>query len=92
MHRYNFALIVRTTLIRDPDTIARAIQPQHGTIMAIDVYLQIEGIKGESANSAHRDWIELTSVHMGVIQPRSATVKSAFGHNDHFHVEIKEML
>ena len=30
--------------------------------MAIDVYLQIDGIKGESADSAHQGWIELSSV------------------------------
>ena len=48
--------------------------------MVIDVYLQIEGIKGESAGSAHQGWIELTSVHMGVIQPRSATASTAGGH------------
>lgn len=47
--------------------------------MAIDVYLQIEGIKGESADSAHQGWIELTSVHMGVTQPRSSTVSTAGG-------------
>ena len=29
--------------------------------MAIDVYLQIDGIKGESTDSAHQGWIELTS-------------------------------
>ena len=29
--------------------------------MAIDVYLQIDGIKGESQDSAHQGWIELTS-------------------------------
>lgn len=49
--------------------------------MAIDVYLQIEGIKGESADSAHQGWIELVSVHMGVIQPRSATASTAGGHS-----------
>ena len=48
--------------------------------MAIDVYLQIDGIKGESADSAHKDWIELTSVSFGVLQPRSATASSAGGH------------
>ena len=26
--------------------------------MAIDVYLQIEGIKGESGDSKHQGWIE----------------------------------
>nr|WP_315401463.1 type VI secretion system tube protein Hcp [uncultured Duganella sp.] len=48
--------------------------------MAIDVYLQIDGIKGESADSAHQGWIELTSVHMGVAQPRSATASTGGGH------------
>lgn len=49
--------------------------------MAIDVYLQIEGIKGESADSAHQGWIEITSVHWGVTQPRSASVSTAGGHS-----------
>ena len=31
--------------------------------MAIDVYLQIEGIKGESQDLAHQGWIECTEVH-----------------------------
>lgn len=48
--------------------------------MAIDVYLQIEGIKGESADSAHQDWIELTSAHWGVTQPRSTSVSTSGGH------------
>jgi type VI secretion system secreted protein Hcp len=48
--------------------------------MAIDVYLQIDGIKGESADSAHQGWIELTSAHWGVIQPRSATASTGGGH------------
>lgn len=48
--------------------------------MAIDVYLQIDGIRGESADSAHVGWIELTSAHMGVTQPRSATASTGGGH------------
>lgn len=48
--------------------------------MAIDVYLQIDGIKGESADSAHQGWIELSSVNMGVVQPRSATASTSGGH------------
>lgn len=48
--------------------------------MAIDVYLQIDGIKGESADSAHQGWIEITSAHMGVVQPRSATASTSGGH------------
>lgn len=48
--------------------------------MAIDVYLQIEGIKGESQDSAHQSWIECTEVHWSVVQPRSATASTGGGH------------
>ncbi len=48
--------------------------------MAIDVYLQIDGIKGESADSTHQGWIELTSAQWGVRQPKSATASTAGGH------------
>lgn len=48
--------------------------------MAIDVYLQIEGIKGESADSAHAGWIECLAVHWGVTQPKSATASTGGGH------------
>lgn len=52
-----------------------------GGIMALDVYLQIDGIKGESADSAHQGWIEVTSAHWGVTQPRSATASTGGGHS-----------
>lgn len=48
--------------------------------MALDAYLQIDGIKGESADSGHQGWIELTTVHWGVMQPRATTVSTAGGH------------
>lgn len=48
--------------------------------MAIDVYLQIDGIKGESADEKHKDWIECSSVHWGVMQPKSATASTGGGH------------
>ncbi|WP_413673496.1 Hcp family type VI secretion system effector [Massilia cellulosiltytica] len=48
--------------------------------MATDVYLSIDGIKGESADSAHQGWIELTSAQWGVTQPRSATASTGGGH------------
>ena len=53
---------------------------QFGGTMAIDAYPQIDGIKGESTDSAHRDWIAMTSVHLGVVQPRSATMSTGGGH------------
>jgi len=48
--------------------------------MAVDAYLQIDGIKGESADSNHIGWIEITSASWGVKQPRSATASTAGGH------------
>lgn len=48
--------------------------------MAIDVYFQIDGIKGESSDSAHPGWIELVTAHWGVTQPRSSTVSTGGGH------------
>jgi type VI secretion system secreted protein Hcp len=48
--------------------------------MAADAYLQIEGIKGESADERHRDWIEVSNVSWSVNQPRASTVSTAGGH------------
>jgi type VI secretion system secreted protein Hcp len=50
--------------------------------MAIDAYLQIEGIKGESTDEKHKDWIEVSSVSWNVHQPRSTTVSTAGGHTN----------
>lgn len=47
--------------------------------MAIDAYLQIEGIKGESADAGHKDWIEVSHVAWSVHQPRASTVSTAGG-------------
>lgn len=49
--------------------------------MAIDLYLQIEDIKGESSDSAHQGWIECMSVNWSLSQPKSATASTAGGHN-----------
>ena len=56
--------------------------PPHkqAAIMAADFYLQIDGIKGESADSAHQGWIELSAALWGVTQPRSATASTGGGH------------
>jgi type VI secretion system secreted protein Hcp len=48
--------------------------------MAIDVYLHIDGIKGESTDDRHKDWIECKSVSWAVEQPRSATSSTGGGH------------
>jgi type VI secretion system secreted protein Hcp len=63
--------------------------------VAIDAYLQIEGIKGESADSAHQGWIELTSAHWGVTQPRSSSVSTSgghtAGHSDHRTLTLSKL-
>lgn len=48
--------------------------------MAIDVYLQIEGIKGESTDAGHKEWIECSDVNWAIMQPRSATASTGGGH------------
>lgn len=58
--------------------------------MAIDVYLQIDGIKGESQDDKHKDWIECESVNWGLIQPRSATASTGGGHTAE-RVEVQEV-
>ena len=47
--------------------------------MANDSYLQVDGVKGESADSGHKDWIEILSYDHSIKQPASATANSAGG-------------
>jgi len=58
--------------------------------VAIDVYLQIDGIKGESQDDKHKDWIECSSVHWGIVQPKSATASTGGGHTAE-RAELKEV-
>ena len=46
----------------------------------IDAYLQIDGIKGESTDDKHKDWIEVSNVLYAVNQPRAESVSTAGGH------------
>ncbi len=48
--------------------------------MAIDIYLQLEGIKGESADSQHYGWIECELADWIITQPKSASSSSNGGH------------
>lgn len=48
--------------------------------MAVDAYLYIEGVKGESTDSKHAGWVECLSVHWGATQPRSPVASTAGGH------------
>jgi type VI secretion system secreted protein Hcp len=63
--------------------------------MAIDVYLQIDGIKGESGDDKHRDWIECRSVKWEIIQPKSATASTGGGHTaercEHSDITISKL-
>ena len=63
--------------------------------MAIDVYLQIDGIKGESTDDRHKEWIECKSVHWGMLQPKSATASTGGGHTaercEHEEITLKKL-
>jgi len=48
--------------------------------MANDAYLQIDGIKGESADQKHKDWIEVSNVLYAIHQPRAEVVSTGGGH------------
>jgi type VI secretion system secreted protein Hcp len=52
-----------------------------GVRMAIDVYLKIDGIMGESRDDTHMGWIECLSVEWKLLQPRSATASTGGGHS-----------
>ena len=48
--------------------------------MAVDAYLQIDSIKGESTDERHRDWLEVSNVIYAVNQPRAESLSTAGGH------------
>ncbi len=39
----------------------------------VDIYMAIDGLKGESTDSEHKDWIEVLSFSHSITQPASAT-------------------
>jgi type VI secretion system secreted protein Hcp len=45
--------------------------------MSFDAFIQLEGIKGESTDDKHKDWIEVLSYGFGASQPQSGTASSA---------------
>ena len=47
--------------------------------MAADNFLQIDGIKGESTDDAHKDWIEVLSFNSGVSQMASGSASTSGG-------------
>lgn len=48
--------------------------------MASDAYLRFDGIKGESQDYGHKEWIEISGVRWAIQQPKSATASTAGGH------------
>ena len=48
--------------------------------MANDAYLRFDGIKGESQDHGHKEWIEISGVRWAIQQPKSATASTAGGH------------
>lgn len=48
--------------------------------MAIDAYLQLGDIKGDSTDEKHKGWVEVRNVDWGVSQPRATSVSTAGGH------------
>ena len=64
--------------------------------MAIDVYLQIDGIKGESTDSRHAGWIECISASWEITQPKSATASTGGGHTavrgEHSEIVISKIV
>lgn len=64
--------------------------------MAIDTYLQIDGIKGESTDSQHKDWIDVLSYSGLTVPPASEPVKAAdakqTGASQHGHLVITKQV
>jgi type VI secretion system secreted protein Hcp len=48
--------------------------------MALDAYLQLGDIKGDSTDDKHKGWIEVQNVDWGVTQPRATAISTAGGH------------
>lgn len=48
--------------------------------MAIDAYLQLGDIRGDSTDDRHKGWVEVKNVDWGVTQPRATSVSTAGGH------------
>lgn len=56
--------------------------------MAFDAFIQLEGIKGESSDEKHKEWIEIQNYGFGAAQPQSNTASSS-GNLGSARVEIK---
>ena len=58
-----------------------------------DMYMQIEGLKGESTDTEHKDWIEVLSFTHAITQPASATAAATIaGRSQHSAYTITKRL
>jgi type VI secretion system secreted protein Hcp len=64
--------------------------------MSFDAYIQIDGVKGESTDEKHKDWISVFSFSHGLSQQGSGSVNSAGAKNagkcDHHDFTITKRL
>ncbi len=64
--------------------------------MAFDAFLKLDGIPGESQDDKHKEWIEIHSFSMGVMQPsggqRSTTGAATGGRCEHQDLSIVKNL
>lgn len=64
--------------------------------MAGDMFLQIEGIKGDSTDDAHKEWIEVESYSTGVTQTGGGASSAAGAHTggrcDHADFAVTKFL
>ncbi|MDX2018069.1 MAG: type VI secretion system tube protein Hcp, partial [Planctomycetota bacterium] len=58
--------------------------------MAVDMFLKIDGIPGESTDSKHKDWIEVLSYSFGASQP-SAGAASSGGARTSQRVNVQDL-
>jgi type VI secretion system secreted protein Hcp len=47
--------------------------------MSVDMYINLDGIKGESTDDKHKDWIHVLSYSHGISMPVSSTKNTAGG-------------
>lgn len=57
--------------------------------MAVDMFLKIDTIPGESTDDKHKDWIEVLSVSFGATQTGTGAVGGAAGRTEFFDVFAK---
>ena len=64
--------------------------------MPFDAFLKLDGIPGESQDDKHKEWIELHSFSMGIVQTaggqRSTTGAATAGRCDHMDLSIVKNL